>query len=442
MALRRDLGTFDATMVVVGGIVGAGIFINPYLVAERLPNGAWILAAWAFGGLVGLAGALAFAELASLFPTSGGEYAFLREAYHPVVAFLFGWASLMMIQGGGLAAVAITFAQYLLRLAGAPAGDARPLAVGAIVLVALVNAAGVKPGSRLLNVLVVLKVGALAALVVGGLIVAPRLPAAPSPAAVVRPPATLLAFGAALVPILFTYGGWQNVNSIAEEIREPRRAVPRALLAGTLVVVAVYLLANVVYLATLGRDGLAATPTPAADAVRRLFGPGAERWIAAAIAISTFGFLDLTLLAPTRIYYAMARDGVFLPGLARLHPRFGTPHRAILLQAGWAVVLLLTGTYSGLVDSVVFADWIFFALTVAAVIVWRRRLPVARRDPAAYVAPGYPVLPILFIAASVLVLAGVVRSNPVRSAIGAALLLAGLPIYAAFSGRARREEGK
>jgi APA family basic amino acid/polyamine antiporter len=442
MALRRALGTFDATMVVVGGIIGAGIFINPYLVAQRLPGGDWILGAWAFGGLVALAGAFAFAELAALFPAAGGEYAYLREAYHPVVGFLFGWASLVMIQGGGLAAVAITFAQYLLRLSGAAGADARPFAVGALVLVALVNYAGVKPGSRLLNALVVLKVGALAALIVGGLFLARGLPAAPAlPGPAGRPPATLLAFGAALVPILFSYGGWQNANTLAEEIREPRRTLPRALLAGTFVVLAVYLLVNVVYLATLGRDGLAATATPAADAVQRLFGPGADRWIAAAIAVSTFGFLDLTLLGPTRIYYAMSRDGVFFPGLSRLHPRFGTPHRAILTQAAWAIVLVLTGTYGGLVDSVVFADWIFFALTVAAVILLRRRIPVARREPGSYVSPGYPYLPILFLSASALVLAGVVRSDPVRSAYGTALLAAGLPIYFVYSGRAKTAGG-
>jgi APA family basic amino acid/polyamine antiporter len=439
MALRRALGTFDATMVVVGGIIGAGIFINPYLVAERLPSAGWILGAWAFGGLVALAGAFAFAELAALFPAAGGEYAYLREAYHPVVGFLFGWASLVMIQGGGLAAVAITFAQYLLRLSGAPGVDARPFAVGALVVVALVNYAGVKLGSRLLNALVLLKVGALAVLIGGGLLLARGLPAAPPIAAASRPSASLLAFGAALVPILFSYGGWQNANTLAEEIREPRRTLPRALLAGTFLVLAVYLLVNVVYLATLGRDGLASTQTPAADAVQRLFGSGADRWIAAAIAVSTFGFLDLTLLGPTRIYYAMSRDGVFFPGLARLHPRFGTPHRAILLQAVWAIVLVLTGTYGGLVDSVVFADWIFFALTVAAVIFFRRRFPVARREPGAYLSPGYPYLPLLFLAASALVLAGVVRSNPVRSALGAVLLAAGLPIYYAYAGRRRAE---
>jgi APA family basic amino acid/polyamine antiporter len=344
-----------------------------------------------------------------------------------------------MIQGGGLAAVAITFAQYLLRLVGAPGADARAVAVASIVVIALVNAAGVKLGSRLLNLLVVLKVAALAVLILGGLVLAARLPAPPAIPGASRPPASVLAFGAALVPILFTYGGWQSVNSMAEEIRDPRRSVPRGLVAGTLVVLAVYLLANLVYLVTLGRDGLAATPTPAAEAVRRLFGAGAERWIAVAIMVSTFGFLDLTLLAPTRIYYAMSRDGVFFPALSRLHPRFGTPYVAILLQAAWAIVLLLTGTYGEIVDSVVFADWIFFALTVASVIVWRRRRPVGDRGPDAYVSPGYPWLPILFLGAAALVLAGVVHSNPIRSAVGTALLAGGLPIYWAYAGRSRRK---
>jgi APA family basic amino acid/polyamine antiporter len=436
LAFKRALGTFDATMVVVGGIIGAGIFINPYLVAERLPSGGLVLAAWVAGGIVALAGALGFAELAALFPEAGGEYVYLREAYHPVVAYLFGWASLVMIQGGGLAAVAITFAQYFLRIAGVSARDPKPLAVAALAVVALVNYVGVKPGSRLLNALVVLKVGALVVLILGGLWIAPRLPALPFPAGVSRPPASLLAFAAAMVPILFSYGGWQNANVISEEIRDSRRTLPRALAAGTILVVVVYLLANVVYLATLGRDGLAATATPAAETVRRLFGAGADRWIAVAIAVSTLGFLDLALLAPTRIYYAMSRDGLFFPALGRLHPRFATPHLAIVVQALWAVLLVVTGTYGGLVDSVVFADWIFFALTIGAVVILRRRIPPERRPPGAYLSPAYPLLPILFIASSALVVAGVVRSNHVRSGLGVALLGAGLPIYLAFRRRA------
>ncbi len=431
MSFRRALGTFDATMLVVGGIIGAGIFINPYIVAQRLPSAGPVLWAWIAGGAIALAGAFAFAELAALYPRAGGEYAYLREAYHPVVGFLFGWASLVMIQGGGIAAVAITFAQYTLRLVGAGGASPRALAVGAIAVVALVNTLGVKPGSRLLNVLVVLKIAALAVLILGGLWIAPSLaaPAAVPPAS--RPPATFLAFAAALVPILFSYGGWQSANTVAEEIRSPEKTLPRALVAGTVLVVIVYVSVNVVYLATLTRDGLAATATPAADAVARIFGAGADRWIAAAIAVSTFGFLDVSLLGPTRISYAMAQDGVFFRSLGRLHPRFATPYQAILLQAFWSIVLVLTGTYGDLIDSVVFADWIFFGLTVAAVIGLRRRIPLASRPPGMFASPGVPLVPILFVAAAAFVVAGAVWSNPVRSAIGVAMLAAGIPIYLA-----------
>ncbi len=274
MPFRRALNTFDATMVVVGGIIGSGIFILPSVVAQRLPSAGLVLMAWLVGGAIALAGALAFAELASLFPKAGGEYVYLREAYHPLVAFLFGWASLLMIQGGGLGAVAITFSQYALRLIGRDLNASLGAAI-AIAVVAAVNIVGVKPGSRLLNVLVILKLGALAVLIGGGLLLgraSPPTSPVPAPAAAFGLP--ILAFGAALVPILFAYGGWQSVNLLAEETTEPRRTLPRALLAGTAIVITVYLLANVVYLTVLSREGLAATQTPAADAVGKILGPG------------------------------------------------------------------------------------------------------------------------------------------------------------------------
>jgi len=434
MAFRKALGAFDATMLVVGGIIGAGIFINPYLVAQRLSSGGLVIGAWCAGGAIAAAGALAFAELAALFPRTGGEYEYLAQAYHPIVGFLFGWSSLLMIQGGGLAAVSITFAQYARRLAGGPPGNPVPIAVAALLLLALVNILGVKPGSRLLNALVVLKVGALAAIIGGGLLAGGSPPPVP---AVTAPPggAGLTAFGAALVPILFSYGGWQSANVVSEEIRGSRRILPIALMAGTAIVILVYVLVNVVYLRALGREGLAATQTPAADAVARLFGPGAERLLAAAIAISTFGFLDLTLLAPTRISYAMARDGIFFAPLARIHPRFGTPALAIAVQAIWAVLLVLTGTYGDLVDSVVFADWIFFGLTVASLFVFRRRPPATEPGTRPFRAPGYPLLPALFVAAAALVVGSVLRTNPGRSAVGVALLLAGVPVYLFYARR-------
>jgi len=436
MAFRRALGSFDATMVVVGGIIGSGIFIVPSVVAQRLPTAGLVLAAWLAGGAIALAGAFAFAELATLFPRAGGEYVYLREAYHPLVAFLFGWTSLLMIQGGGLAAVSITFAQYSLRLLGRNPADASVAAPIAIGVVAAVNLLGVKPGSRLLNVLVVLKFVALAALIGGGLMFPPAV--GPNVVPVHPPPSRgFVAFGGALVPILFAYGGWQSVNLVAEETREPRRTIPRALIVGMGIVITVYLSANVVYLRVMSHAALAATGTPAAEALQWIFGPGADRLIAASIAISAFGFLDLTLLAQTRIYFAMGKDGVFFPALARLHPRFGTPTLAILLQAGWGILLALTGTYGELVDSVVFGDWIFFGLTVAAIFVFRRTIPIDSREPGSFRTPGYPLVPALFVAAAVVVVVSAVRTNPFRSAIGIAFLAVGPLVYWLFVRRSR-----
>jgi APA family basic amino acid/polyamine antiporter len=438
LSFRRALGPFDATMVVVGGIVGAGIFINPYLVAGRLSSGGLVLAAWIAGGVIALAGAFAFAELAALFPRAGGQYVYLREAYHPIVAFLFGWASLLMIQGGGLAAVAITFAQYTLRLTGAREAAVVPLAIAAIALVAAVNVLGVKPGSRLLNVLVLLKVGALTVLILGGLFLAHPATGPPPSTGVPAGSAGPLAFGAALIPILFSYGGWQGASVVAEEMRDPRRTLPLALLWGTALVIVIYVLANVVYLLALGRDGLAATPIPAAETVRRIFGPGADRLIAATIAVSAFGFLDLTLLAYTRIYWAMAKDGLFFERLARLHPRFQTPALAIVLQGAWGIVLVATGSYGELVESVVFADWIFFGLAGAAIFLFRRRIPLEAREPDSFRTPGYPIAPALFVAAALYVVASALLSNPGRALLGSAILALGAPMFLFFSRRRQR----
>jgi APA family basic amino acid/polyamine antiporter len=431
---RRALGLFDATMVVIGGIIGAGIFINPYLVARTLDTPVLVLAAWTLGGAVALAGALAYAELGALLPRAGGQYVYLREAWHPLAGFLYGWALLFLIETGAIAAVAITFAEYALRLAGAPSASPQPLAVAAIVLLSVINYYGVKPGSRVLNVLVVLKVAALAVLI----LLAWFQSGAPewlTASRVDESPATALTFGAALIPILFAYGGWQVTNYIAEEMRDPVRDLPRALIFGTLAVVAIYLLVNVAYLRTLGLDGLAATTTPAAETAGRWFGAEGERFIAAAIAISTFGFLSLAVLAPARVYYAMAADGTFFPALARLHPRYRSPAAAIIVQSAWAIVLTLTGRYGDLLNTVVFADWIFFGSTVAGLFVLRPRLAAGSSG---YRMPGYPWLPALFVVISIVVVISAILEAPMRSLAGAGLLAAGIPVYFFFSGRTAR----
>jgi APA family basic amino acid/polyamine antiporter len=431
---KRELGLFDATMVVIGGIIGAGIFINPYLVARTLDAPALVLGAWAMGGAVALIGAFAYAELGRLLPRAGGQYVYLREAWHPLAGFLYGWALLLLIETGAIAAVAITFAEYTLRLVDAPGVSPQPLAVAAIVVLSAINYFGVKPGSRVLNVLVVLKVAALGILILFAWFQA-GAPEWLSASRVDETPTTALTFGAALIPILFAYGGWQVTNYIAEEMRDPVRDLPRALILGTVAVVAIYLFVNVAYLRTLGLDGLAATTTPAAETAGRWLGLQGERFIAAAIAISTFGFLSLAVLAPARVYYAMAADGAFFPALARLHPRYRTPAAAIVVQSGWAILLTLTGRYGDLLNTVVFADWIFFGLTVAGLFVLRPRL--SGGTSAGYRMPGYPWLPAIFVLVAVVVVVSAIREAPLRSLVGAGLLAAGIPVYYAFTRRSR-----
>ncbi|HYN05876.1 MAG TPA: amino acid permease [Vicinamibacterales bacterium] len=431
MTFRRALGPFDATMVVIGGIIGSGIFINPYLVARELDSSWLVLSAWAAGGVIAIAGAFSYAELGRLLPRAGGQYVYLREAWHPLAGFLYGWALLFMIETGAMAAVAITFAQYALRLVGVTGVSPRPLAIAAIVLLTVVNYVGVKPGSRVLNVFVILKVAALAALI----LLAWAHAATPdwlSASRVDDTPSGALAFGAALVYILFAYGGWQNANYVAEEMRDPRRHLPLSLIAGTLTVVAIYVLVNIAYLRTLGLEGLAATTTPASDAAAQWMGVYGDRFVSAAIAISTFGFLNLAVLAPTRVYYAMAKDGAFLPALAKLHPRFQTPGAAIVLQSVWAIALAVTGEYEDLLKTVVFADWIFFGLTVAGLFVLRPRMT---GDSTGYRTPGYPWLPAFFVLVAIVVVFSTIRADPVRQAVGAGLLLLGIPVYYLFKRR-------
>jgi basic amino acid/polyamine antiporter, APA family len=430
----RRLGLFSGTMAVVGGIIGGGIFRTPAAVAERLGSSTLILAAWAAGGAVALIGAFCYGELGQRRPRAGGGYVYLRETWGPLPAFLYGWALLLVIASGAIAAIAVTFADYALALTGLPARFTLPVAIAAILCVSAVNYLGVRPGALMRNLFTLLKLAALAALVAIGL--AAGLPPPTPP-----PPGAPTAFGAALVPILFTYGGWQQTNFIAEEMVNPERDLPRALVLGVGMVVAIYLLANVVYLNVLGPAGLAASTAPAADAMRTVLGPAGGTLIAAGIAASTFGFLNLVILVTPRVLQAMAADGVFFPRLAKLHPVHRTPAAAIVVQALWASVLALSGSFGQLVDYVAFADWIFFGLTVAGLFVYRsrdRRLGVPT-PPGAFRTPGYPWTPGLFVVAATLVVVSSIVANPRNALLGAMLLALGVPVYLFWS-RVRRSQ--
>ncbi|HZS07748.1 MAG TPA: amino acid permease [Blastocatellia bacterium] len=424
----QKLNLFDATMIVISGIIGSGIFINPYQVAQIAGTPFLILAIWVAGGVLALAGAFVFAELSTVLPKVGGQYAFFREAFHPLVAFLHGWSLLLIIQSGATAAVAVAFATYVADLAGIAKGLIVPLAVAMLLALSAFHALGIKPGAVVINVITFGKTLALAVMIVGAFALTKgsginfRQLAPPDKTGL----SLLSLFFAGLVPVMFTYGGWQNLNFVAEEVRDPLRNLPRAILIGVLCVIAVYVSANFAYVHVLGAPGLAATETPAADLARKLAGDFGAGVISTLISISTFGFLNLALMTAPRVYYAMGADGVFFKSIGRLNPRFRTPTAAILLQGGLAAVFALSNTYKELVSYAVFADWIFFALAGIALMVFRRTRPDAPRP---FRTPFYPLTPILFTVVGFGIVANTYVAFRRNALIGTAILLLGVPTY-------------
>jgi basic amino acid/polyamine antiporter, APA family len=430
----RRLTLFDATMIVISGIIGSGIFINPYVVAQKVHTPFLILAVWIVGGVLALFGAFVFSELSTVMPRVGGQYAFFREAFHPMVAFLYGWGLLLIVQSGATAAVAVAFSQYVARLVDLPPGAARWLAVVIILVVAGFHALGIKPGAVLLNVLTFTKTLALAALVVGAFVLTRDSGITFEP---LTPPDLqglpfLSAFLAGLVPAMFSYAGWQNLNYVSEEVQNPQRNLPRAIQIGVLCVIAVYVSANIAYVHVLGAPALAATQTPAVDVAERLVGETGGRVISLLIVISTFGFMNLSLMSAPRVYYAMASDGLFFRSLARLSPRFRAPTAAILLQGGLAAVYALANTYDRLLSYTAFADWIFFVLAGLSLIVFRRTLPDAPRP---FPSPGYPWIPLLFILAGAGLVLNIYLTDTRNALMGTGIFLLGVPVYFVWRGR-------
>ena len=426
----RRVGLFEGTMMVVGGIIGSGIFLNPSVVAQRASTAGLTIAAWLTGGGVAILGAFIYAELGGRRPEAGGGYVYLRDAWGPLPAFLYAWTLLLVIASGAIAAVAMTFASYAAAVAELPATAITPIALASIVLLTFLNVLGVKPSSVMTSLFTLLKLAALGFLIVAGL--AAVLGKAVLPAPVLLPlarGATSVSFAGALVPVLFAYGGWQQTNFVAEEMLDARRNLPRALLWGVGIVVVVYLLANVVYLRILGVGGLADSTAPAADTMQVLFGPAGRAFIAVGITLSTVGFLNLAICANARVYQAMARDRIFFDAFARLHPRFRTPVVALVAQGAWAVVLVLSGTYGELLDYVVFGDWIFFGLTAATLFYFRRQDELAGATKPEFVTPAWRLSTLLFVVAAVCVVAGSVTASPANALRGATLILLGVPLY-------------
>ena len=430
--LVRRLGRFDATMLVMGGIVGAGIFVNPAEVARHGSGLGVIVGAWLVGGVIALAGALVYAELAARRPEIGGQYAYLRDAYGPMPAFLYGWSLLLVIQSGGMAAVAITFARYFREVTQLVLPDGA-VAVGALALLTAINCLGVRAGSRLQSVLMVLKIAAIAGLVIAGWLFAsghsPEPVAAPVAGPVAAPVgggalATLVGLAAALTPVMFAYGGWQTASFVAGEMRDPRRDLSRALLLGVAGVVVLYTSVAFVCVAVLGPDGLARATTPATDVMRLALGERGATLIALGIAVSALGFLSQGMLTTPRVYFAMAEDGLFFRRVAAVSARTHVPVVAIVLQGVVAAAIALSGSYGQILSYVVSVDFIWFGLTGAALFVFRRR---DADGSDGFRAPGHPLTTGLFVAACAVIVATTVFNHPANSAIGFAVLLAGVP---------------
>ena len=427
--LARRLGLFDTTMLVMGGIIGSGIFINPYVVAQQVPSTILILAAWAFGGLIALAGAFIYAELSSQTSASGGQYVYLRDAFHPALAFVYGWALLLVTQSGGMAAVAVTFAKYVCALGNTQSSDNVSALIAALALgmLTLINCLGVRAGSTTQNLFMVLKLVAIGALVVLGLTVSASTTSTIARSTSSTPTIwnSLTAFGAALIPVQFAYGGWQTSCFVAGEVREPQKNLPRGLLFGVLGVIAVYLSVNFVCVHALGPLGLAQARTPASAVMRLALGETGARIIAIGIAVSTIGFLSQSMLTAPRVYFAMAKDGLFFSGLAKLN-RARVPAFAIALQGALAIVITMSGKYEQILNYVISVDVIFFALTAASIFVFRRR---KIDNDATFKVPGHPFTTLFFIAACAGVAFSTVYRYPHNSAVGLGIMLTGIPVY-------------
>lgn len=423
--LARRLGLFDATMIVMGGIIGSGIFMNPYVVAQQVHTPFLILGAWALGGLIALAGAFIYAELAERRPHTGGQYAYLREAFHPSVAFVFGWSLLLVTQTGGMAAVAVTFARYFIELTQLNVSDSL-IAIVTLAILTIINCLGVRAGSSFQNFLMILKIAAIVMLVALGFALSNRSNL--NSANLLDRPVSfdlITAMGAALIPVMFAYGGWQTSCFIAGELREPKKDLPRGLLIGVLGVITLYLSVNFVCLYVLGVEGLMQTKTPASEVMRVVLGETGARIIAVGITISTLGFLSQGMLTAPRVYFAMADDGLFFKRVARLSPKTLVPVAAIVLQGVWAMVIAASGRYEQILNYVVSVDFIFFGLSAMCVFIFRRRDEQKTR----FKIPLHPFTTVFFIAACFFVVANTIYKYPENSAVGLLIMLAGIPIY-------------
>jgi len=441
--LRRDLGTWPAMSIVIGTVIGSGIFLVPKTMIQRVGSVEWLFAVWVVGGLLSLAGALSYAELAAAMPEAGGEYVFLREAYGPLWGFIYSWTQTWVAKSGSIATLATAFFVYLsnffapldtvfytLPLPLGPHGGPLELRWGqicAIVLIASLgwlNYFGVKLGGNVQVTVTAIKVALIAVVIVAGLCLGQPHASAPAPAPLASP--TFAGFIAALVAALWAYDGWNNVSMVSSEIRQPRKNLPLALIGGTLAVIAIYLLANAAYFRIMTPQEVAGADRVAADMMRKIWhAPGANA-VSIAAMISIFAALNGSILTGSRVPYAAAREGYFFRAVARVDPKHRTPGVSIAVLSAWASLLVLTGKYDDLFNLVIFASWILYGMTAAAVIVLRVKRPDLERP---YRTLGYPLVPALFVAAAFILLLSTAIDRPRESLMGIGLILLGLPFY-------------
>jgi basic amino acid/polyamine antiporter, APA family len=425
-SLRRTLGTADLTFLVIGNVIGSGIFLVPSTILDQTGSVRVALVVWFIGGALSLFGALSYAELGAMDGTSGGLYAYTRDAFGRFAAFLYGWTMFFVVCAGTIAALAVAAANYMGQFVELTTGMKQVIAVGLILSMAVMNVRGSRGSATVLNWTTSIKVGAIVVMSLLLLLLgtSPVATAADTPLAV--PPSLLSAVAGAMIAVLWAYEGWQYVTFSAGEAKDPQRAIPIAIGLGTLALIAIYLLANFAYLAALGPAGVAASERVAGDATAAVLGPWAGKAIAFAIIVSMYSAAHATVMTLPRVFFSMAQDGLLFPRFAEVHPRFGTPAVAIIAACVWAAVLALSGTFDQLLTYVIFIGWIFYALGAAAVIVLRVKKPDAVRP---YRVPGYPFTPILFVLAAIVIVGNQIITEPMQSAIGLGMVLLGVPAY-------------
>ena len=424
-SLTRTLGARDLTLLVVGNVIGSGIFLVP--AAVMMQSGLSVptaISVWLVGGLLSLMGALSYAELGSMDPGAGGLYAYIRDAFGPFPAFLYGWTLFFVIGAGTVAALAVAAANYLTQLTPMSPMVKSLVAVGLIAVMTVINVRGTRGSASVQNLATGIKVAAILAMSALLLMLGTGDGGVASNAAVT--PVSISSVGLSVIAVLWAYEGWQYVTFVAGEAKEPQRTIPRALIFGTLILIGIYILANFAYIAALGTARMAASDRVAGEAVAQVLGPTAGKLIALAIIVSMYSAAHATVITVPRVYFAMARDGVFFSKLAAVHPRFGTPAVAIVASCLWAAVLALSGTFEQLLTYVVFIGWIFYALGAAAVIALRIKRPNAVRP---FRVPGYPLTPALFVLAAAAIVGNTIYSQPKQAAIGIAVVLLGAPAY-------------